>query len=104
MANSTARITNGEKYQIRSVIVHVDEIQKDLGDLSPGESRFIFLPKSSDAAFKVSYLRGNNTISFCSEYVEGSMYHLDIDLKGLQDSRCLVSLPIVSELFVLKIM
>ncbi|MGB5474255.1 MAG: hypothetical protein WBQ78_12355 [Gammaproteobacteria bacterium] len=103
LANSTARITNGGTDAISSVIVHVDDKKTKLGDLLPGESRFIFLPKSGDATYKVSYGDENNSESVCEEYVEGNMYHMETVLESSQGSGCEVSLPLFSEVFILKV-
>jgi len=99
---STARIANGETVSIHSVIVHVDEEKTELGDLAPGERRFIVLPKSGDATFTVTYKKGAESEAVCSEYVEGDMYHVEVRLKGTAASQCSVSLPLLSELFILK--
>ncbi len=99
---STARIVNGETESIHSVIVHVNEKETELGDLAPGEHRFIFLPKSGDATFTVTYRKGAESELVCSDYVEGEMYHVEVRLQGTNTSRCSVSLPLFSELFILK--
>jgi hypothetical protein len=103
LGNSTARITNGGTDTINSVIVHVDDEETRLGDLLPGESRFIFLPKSGDATYKVSYVDENNSPSVCEEYVEDDMYHMETVLDRSQGSGCEVSLPLFSEVLILKV-
>ncbi|MGB5607130.1 MAG: hypothetical protein WBN51_11460 [Gammaproteobacteria bacterium] len=103
LAKSTARITNGGTVMLSSVIVDVDDKETKLGDLHPGESRFILLPKSGDATYKVNYEKGGYSESVCQEYVESEMYHVETILESSHDSGCAVSLPLFSELFILKV-
>jgi hypothetical protein len=102
LAYSTARITNTGDEILRSVIVHVDDEQTILGELEPGKSRFIILPNSGDATFKVSYVKGTNTETVCQEYAEGDMYHIETLLSDNKGSKCISTLPLVSDLLILK--
>ncbi len=104
LANSTTRITNGGVNYLNSVTVYVDDKETKIGGLSSGESRFIFLPKSGDATYKVGYVNGASSESVCQEYVEGEMYHVETLLGGARGSECLVTLPLTSELLILKVM
>ena len=99
---STARILNGEPTSIDIVIVHVNQKTIALGSLEPGEHRFLFLPKSGDATFFVTYRKGSESERACTGYVEGDMYHVEAQLMGADTSRCSFSLPLLSELFILK--
>jgi len=103
LAKSTARITNGGTFTLSSVIVYVDDKETKLGELHPGESRFILLPKSGDATYKVTYGKGGFSESVCQEYVESEMYHMETILESSHDSGCAVSLPLFSELIILKV-
>ena len=104
LANSTTRITNGTVDTLDSVTVYVDEKETNLGELPPGKSHFMFLPGSGDATYKVSYINGASMESVCQEYMEGEMYHVETLLAGVQGSQCTVTLPLTSELFILKVM
>lgn len=104
LANSTTRITNAGKNTLSSIIVHVNDSETKLGELHAGNSRFIFLPKVGDATYKVSYRNGPSLEAVCQEYVEGHMYHVETTLTDSQSSECKVSLPLVSELFILKVL
>lgn len=100
---STARITNGGTDTLITVVVHVDEKETNLGDLPPGKSRFIILPKSGDAGYRISYEIRAHSKSACGEYVEGEMYHVETILESSQGSKCMVSItPLISDLFTLK--
>lgn len=71
LVNSTARITNIGENILSSVTVYVDDKKINLGELTSGKSRFILLPKSGDATYKVSYAKGSSAESVCQEYEEG---------------------------------
>ena len=102
-ARSTAHITNGGTVTLSSVTVDVDGKETKLGKLHPGESRFILLPKSGDATYRVNYGKAEYPESVCQEYVESEMYHVETILESSHDSGCAVSLPLLSELFILKV-
>ncbi len=89
---------------IGPVIVHVDDKTVDLGSLDPEDYRFIFLAKSGDSTYSVTYEIGADSISVCSAYIEGEMYHVQTELNGPTNSRCDVSLPLLSDLLVLKML
>lgn len=104
LANSTTRITNIGLDILSSVTVYVDDRETNLGELPPGKSRFMFLPKSGDSTYKVSYTNRSSVESVCQEYVEDEMYHVETLLSGTKGSICSVTLPLVSELFILKVL
>ncbi len=104
LANSTARVTNGESESIGPVMIHVDDKTVELGILDPEEKRFLLLPKSGDSTYSVTYQKGADSISVCSAYIEGEMYHVQTVLNGPTHSRCEVSLPLLSDLLVLKML
>ncbi len=103
LAYSTNRITNGGAGLLRSVTVHVDDRKVYLGELHPGDSRFTFLPKSGDATYRVSYTNGTRDELACQAYVEGEMYHVELLLADTRGPVCTVTLPLISELFILKL-
>jgi len=103
LSNSTARIKNEGLDIIHSVAIYVDEKKILLGNLSSGESRFTFLPNSGDATYKVVYEDDTNLKSVCESYVESDMYHIETLLEGSTESECEVSIPIFSDLLILKL-
>lgn len=103
LKNSTSRVLNKDKDTISSVTVHVNEKQTEIGDLLPGESRFIFLPKLGDATYKVTYDDETNSRTICVDYVESEMYHMETVIRSPKISECNSSLPLLSELFIFKV-
>lgn len=104
LANSTTRITNIGSGVLNSVTVYIDDKETSLGALLPGESRFMLLPKSGDSTYKVDFTNRSSVESVCQEYVEGEMYHVETLLSGTKGSICSVTLPLVSELLILKVL
>jgi hypothetical protein len=80
----------------------VDNKETRLSELLPGESRFILLPKSGDGTYEVSYGNTENSEPVCKDYVEGAMYHAETILAGPNGPVCKVTLPLFSELLILK--
>ena len=103
LANSTLRITNEGDELLSSIIVYVDEKGIKLSDLNPGQSKFVVLPNSGESTVTVTYNIGEETGTVCHEYIESGMYHVEVDIKNLNKGRCKVSLPIASELLLLKL-
>jgi len=100
---STARITNVDPNTVYSVTVYVNDKKLSLGDIRAGESRFLILPASGDATYKVLYGEGADVKSVCNDYVQRDMHHVETVLEGVEGSRCKVSLPLFSELLFLKL-
>ena len=103
LGNSTLRIENNGDELLSSIIVYVDEKETKLSDLKPGQSRFIFLPKSGEATVIITYIVGEKPGTTCHEYIENGMYHVEVDINNLNNGKCKVSLPIASELLLLKL-
>ena len=102
LARSTTRITNTGEDILSAVIVYVDDKGTAISELQPGDSQFLFLPKSGDANYRVSFVKGSSVLHVCQEYVEGDMYHMETQLSDAENSRCDATLPLFSSLLILK--
>lgn len=100
--NSTATIVNTGDSEITSVVIYLDEKEVKFSNLEPGQQKLIFLPKSGDSTFRVVFSYGNKYLNACNEYVEGEMYHVEAKLNSRINSKCSSTLPLTSQLFVLK--
>ena len=104
LTSSTLKIKNSRDKVISSVIVHVDEKQKKLPDLMPGQSSFTILPKSGDSTIKITYYYDENLETACRDYIENSMYHVEVEINSSNKEECKISLPITSELLLFKLL
>ncbi len=104
LTGSTLKIKNNRDKVISSVIVHVDEKQKKLQDLIPGQSSFILLPKSGDSTIKITYYYDEIPETDCRDYIEDSMYHVEVEINRSTNKECNISLPITSELLLFKLL
>jgi len=102
LTNSTLKFSNKSDKILSSIIVYVDEKEVKPDDLKPGESRFVFLPKSGESTVMISYISGGKSETICHEYVEDGMYHVEAKV-SVPNKNCKVSLPIFSELLLLKL-
>ncbi|MDA0206476.1 MAG: hypothetical protein O3A53_19510 [Acidobacteria bacterium] len=99
LARSTARITNQSGRELRNFRLKVGERDVIFGIVTPGQSRFVFLPETGDATLLVVYSVGTRQITGCQEYVEGSMYHVNVVIGPDLESHCDVTLPLTDRLF-----
>ena len=96
---STAVVTNATDNVITGVTATVDDSVVVLGTLDAGESKFVFLPDSGDATLVVSCKSNGMSRTACHEYVEGTMYDVDIFITD-PEAVCRTYLPILDDLFV----
>jgi hypothetical protein len=99
LARSTARITNQSGRELRNFRLDVGGSDVTLGDVTPGQSRFVFLPETGDATLLVVYSVGTQQITGCQLYVEGSMYHVTVVIAPDLEPHCDVTLPLTDRLF-----
>ena len=102
---SSSKVVVGHR-GVASVIIRVDEELIDLGNLRTGESRFLFLPRSSSpsgSTFSISFLIDGQQMPVCTLGVERTGQHVDVVLNHDAKSTCELSSPILSELFVTKV-
>lgn len=92
---STARVENHSGRPLARVELRVDDATVQLGDLPDGATRFRRLPKRGDATLQVRFSAGGGDFTRCSEYVEGSMYHvrITIDRNLMADCRAELDAP-----------
>lgn len=98
LARSTATVTNESGKELRDLRVDLGDRDVLIGVAMPGQSRFVFLPQAGDATLGVSYVVDGELHRACQEYVEGSMYHVDIVISEELEASCSVSLPLLNRL------
>ncbi len=91
---STARVENQSHIPIEQAVVVVEGERIPLGVLGPGEARFLRLPKRGDATLTIELTLDGKEHHFCSEYVEGDMYHVRVYVTDGPDASCETSLGI----------
>jgi hypothetical protein len=99
LARSTARITNHSGRELRNFRLELGERDVTLGLVTPGQSRFVFLPETGAAALLVDYSVGTRQRTGCQENVEGSMFHVNVAIGPDLDPHCEVTLPLTGRLF-----
>jgi hypothetical protein len=99
LARSTARITNHSGRELRSFRVELGETDVALGLVTPGQSRFVFLPETGNATLLVVYSVGTLQRTGCQEYVEGSMFHVNVIIGPDLEAQCDVTTPLTERLF-----
>lgn len=70
---STVRIENRGSQPIEEAILFVCEQPMNLGRLTPGASRFRFLPQCGDESLEI---RTGQHATSCHLYVKGDLYHV----------------------------
>ena len=104
LIRSTAYISNKSAKVFNLVSVHVDGKNIQLGRLMPGESRFMFLPKSGDETFEIRYLKDGNFLVGCRQYYESAMYNIKVVINNTNSPVCIAKLAFTNELFILIIL
>ena len=99
LVRSTARITNQSGRELRNFRLELGERDVVLGLVTPGQSRFVFLPETGDASLLAVYSVGTRQRTGCQEYVEGSMFHVNVVIGPDLESQCVVTLPLTERLF-----
>lgn len=99
LARSTARITNDSGRELRDLRLLVGEREVVVGAAGRGETRFVFLPEAGEATLQAAFWTGQRQWVGCQEYVEGSMYHVEIVIGKNLRPRCTTSLPLLNRLF-----
>lgn len=104
LVKSTVYISNRSSKALNFVTVHINDKTMQLGKLMPDENRFIFLPKSGDATFELSYVKGGKLIFSCRQYVESEMYNVKSVINDSDSPDCSNNAPFINELFILKLL
>lgn len=99
LARSTARVTNHSGRELRNFRLELGERDMLLGIVAPGESRFVFLPETGDATLLVVYSVGTRQRTGCQEYVQGSMFHVNVAIGADLEPQCDIKLPLTERLF-----
>jgi hypothetical protein len=99
LARSTARITNQSGRELRNFRLELGERDVTLGLVTPGQSRFVFLPETGGATLLAVYSAGTRQRTGCQEYVEGSMFHVNVVIGPDLEPQCDVTMPLTGRLF-----
>jgi hypothetical protein len=99
LARSTARITNHSGRELRNFRLELGERDVTFGVVAPSQSRFVFLPETGDATLLVVYSAGTRQRTGCQEYVEGSMFHVNVAVGPDLEPQCAVTMPLTERLF-----
>jgi hypothetical protein len=99
LARSTARITNHSGRELRNFRLELGERDVTFGLVTPGDSRFVFLPETGGETLLVVYSVGTRQRSGCQEYVEGRMFHVNVAVGPDLETQCNVTLPLTERLF-----
>ncbi len=102
LKHSTIRISNQGNSVVNLANVQVGKESLNYHSIEPGEFHFATLPQASEGSLAVTLPPSHKLGSFCHTYVEGKMYHVDVTLEAGKVLSCETSLPIVSNLWVLK--
>lgn len=100
LIRSTAQIENRSRRPIERVAVVVAGVPQELGNLPPGKSRFILLPRRGDSTFRLRYTAGGGQFTQCSEYVQDVMFHIRALIEPNLMAECNSELRVVSREFV----
>lgn len=99
LARSTARVTNRSGRELRDFRLELGERDVLLGLVAPGQSRFVFLPETGAATLLVVYSVDSRHRTGCQEYVEGSMFHVNVMIGDDLEAHCEATLPLTERLF-----
>ena len=102
LTHSTVRISNQGKSRVDTATLQVGEETQDYHSIEPGTFHFATLPQTSRGSLAVTLPPSQQRGSFCHTYVEEKMYHVDITVEDGKVMSCQTSLPILSNLWVLK--
>ena len=94
LAWSTARMKNESPHLLSEVLIRVDDATVRIGEVLPGQSRFVRLPKRGDATFSVEFSALGNRHKGCAEYVEGEMYHVRVSVDSALAVSCSTELGV----------
>lgn len=101
---STARLKNESSHLLSDVLVRVGDAVVPVGDISPGRSKFVWLPRGGEATFSVEFSSVGRKHKDCSEYVEGEMYHVRATVSSALGLSCRTELGVFSRIMVLELL
>jgi hypothetical protein len=93
---STARVQNDSALVLSEVRLRVDDATVIIGELAPGQARFVRLPDRGDASLSVEFVSPGRRHAGCREYVEGDMYHVRITIGSTLDVACRTELGVLT--------
>lgn len=103
LTRSTVRVVHTGDAPVPGVVITVDDRRLEFLDLQAGERRFALLPESGDATLLVRLGADTDAPPACQDYVQGDMFHVEVTVSE-SGAQCRVSLPLLSELLILKLL
>ncbi len=100
---STCEIRNRSLTPLDAVQLRVNDVTLDVGAIPPGGASLVLLPRGGDATLSVTFRDPAGVHHACHDYVEGSMYHVEVGVREDGRADCAVRLPLLSELLVTKL-
>jgi hypothetical protein len=75
-----------------------------VGDIYPGRSKFLWLPRGGEATFSVEFSTAGQKHKDCSEYVEGEMYHVRATVSAALAVSCSTELGVFSRMMIFELL
>ena len=101
---STARLKNDSASPLLDVLVHLGNRTALVGEISPDDSKFLWLPAGGESSFSIEFTANGQSYSGCSEYVEGRMYHVRATVSATFTFSCSPELGLFSRLMILELL
>lgn len=103
-STSFVRSHSVEPASVRIVVEDEQRRMTDLGTLVAGEARFLWIAARGEATFFVEVATAGAQRRHCSEYVQGTMYHVEVVIYAPDEVACRVELPLLDRLLLLDLL
>jgi len=99
---SNALVRNAGARPLELRLVMSSQPDRILGEaqLGPGEARMFWLDIAGEATLEVEVRDGGAWRRHCAEYVEGSMYRVEVTARSPAEVVCRTELPLTSRLLI----
>lgn len=99
---SSALVHNAGAEPLELRLILPEEPGRILGaaQLGPGEAQMFWLDFAGEASLEVEIRDGGTWRRHCREYVEPSMYRVEVTARSASDVTCSVELPLTSRLLI----
>jgi len=106
LVRSTAVVRSHSAVPLGLSIVVEDEGPRstDLGTLSAGDARFLWVEARGEATLFVEVVHEGDRHRHCGEYVEAAMYHVEVVILAPDEVICHVELPLLDRLLLLDLL
>jgi len=97
-------LKNESSHLLSGAVIRVGNGTGSVGDIGPGHSRLVWLPKGGDATFSIEFSSLGRKHSGCSEYVEGEMNMFQLLVDATLEIDCRPELGIFARRMVLELL